>query len=313
MTTEKFSPFFTILGPGGVGGLLAGLLARRSHPVTVVAGGSTAARIASEGLRVESAAFGDFTARVAARPRLRRLPDASERARHVLFVAPKGTSLSAALDRVPPEAAADALIVPLLNGFEHMELLRSRYPRSLVAGAAIHVGAARVAPGHIEHTSPYTRVELAGSAAAGERTETLSAVLRDAGVGVRLVEDEERVLWEKYGFLLPTALVCAHTGLPIGEARVRHRTDMVGVVEEVAAVASARGVPLDTAAIIAMADERPAHTKPSMLFDRETGRPMELDPLGGALLRAAERAGVDTPTTARIVAGLRAVDRARLS
>ncbi|RNL81934.1 ketopantoate reductase family protein [Halostreptopolyspora alba] len=300
------------MGPGGVGGLLAGLLAHRGHPVTVVATESTATRIATEGLRVESPTFGDLTARVTALPSLASPPD-SDGGNHVVFVTPKATTLEAALDRVTEEATAGAVVVPLLNGFEHMDLLRRRLPRAHVTGAAIHVGATRDAPGHIRHTSPYTRIEIADSDAPEDSVADLAAALRDSGVEVELGASEDRVLWEKYGFLLPTALVCAHSGLPIGQARTRHRADMLGMVAEVAAVAEARGVPLDTERVIAMADDRPADTKPSMLFDRETGRPMELDPLGGALLRAAERAGVDTPVTARIVADLERVDRAATS
>jgi len=51
-----------ILGPGGVGGLLAGLLERAGTPVVVVARTSTAAVISTHGVRVDSVSFGDFVA-----------------------------------------------------------------------------------------------------------------------------------------------------------------------------------------------------------------------------------------------------------
>jgi 2-dehydropantoate 2-reductase len=41
--------------------------------------------------------------------------------------------------------------------------------------------------------------------------------------------------------------------------------------------------------------------KSSMQRDVEAGRPTELDAIGGAVLRAAEAQGVDTPTIARLV------------
>ncbi len=311
MTKEKTSPYFTIVGPGGVGGLLAGLLARRGHEVTVVAHEATATRIATEGLRVDSPVFGDLTTQVNAVSTLERSPGSN--AGHIVLVTPKATTLDSALDRIASEVTVDALVLPLLNGFEHMGLLRDRFDRAHVTAASIHVGAARVAPGHIRHTSPYTWMEIAASTAPTNLVARATSVLRDAGVGVELGAAEDRVLWEKYGFLLPTALVCAHSGLPVGQARVRHRADMLAVAAEVGAVADVRGVPLDIEGIIAMADDRPADTKPSMLFDRETNRPMELDSLGGALLRAAVQAGVDTPVTARIVADLQQIDRGATS
>jgi 2-dehydropantoate 2-reductase len=39
----------------------------------------------------------------------------------------------------------------------------------------------------------------------------------------------------------------------------------------------------------------------SMQRDQAAGRPLELDALGGALLRRAEKAGIDTPVTRRLV------------
>ena len=59
-----------VLGPGGVGGLLAALLARAGDSVVVLAGDSTARTIADRGLRVESRLFGDFQVRVNSAVRL---------------------------------------------------------------------------------------------------------------------------------------------------------------------------------------------------------------------------------------------------
>ncbi len=52
-----------VLGPGGVGGLVAGALDRAGTPVTVVARAATAETIAERGLSVSSVLLGDFLAR----------------------------------------------------------------------------------------------------------------------------------------------------------------------------------------------------------------------------------------------------------
>jgi 2-dehydropantoate 2-reductase len=44
--------------------------------------------------------------------------------------------------------------------------------------------------------------------------------------------------------------------------------------------------------------------KSSMQRDAEANRPIELDAIGGAVLRAARRLGLETPVTARLVAEL---------
>ncbi|WP_245928560.1 ketopantoate reductase family protein [Murinocardiopsis flavida] len=306
---------FTVLGPGGVGGLLAGLLARAGHDVTVVATEPTAERIAADGLRVDSAAFGDFTIEVAAEPELTRPTD-------VLIVAPKATALQDAVRRVAPEMVRGALVVPLLNGFEHMDVLRSAYPGAQVLAATIWVESTRVAPGHISQTSPFTTVELAaanadpdanaaadaGGAGPDERVDELAAHLRGIGFTTEVRDDEQLTLWQKVHFLMPTALVCSHAGAPIGVVRTDRRADLLGVMSEVGQVAARLGLTLDSDRVTAMADGIPPQTKPSMLRDREAGRAMEVDALGGAFLRAARRVGVDVPVTARIVADLERVD-----
>src|SRR3954466_14997488 len=145
---------FAVLGPGGVGGLLAALLARSGAAVTCLAEGSTAQAIATSGIRVESGQFGDFVAPLAAAERLSEPVD-------VCLVTVKATQLSEALDRLPPDVVGSALIVPLLNGVEHVELLRRHYPDATVVAATIRVESSRTAPGVIRHDSPFVGVELA--------------------------------------------------------------------------------------------------------------------------------------------------------
>ncbi|RCV56530.1 ketopantoate reductase family protein [Marinitenerispora sediminis] len=301
MPVGKLSPHFTVLGPGGVGGLLAGLLVRAGERVTVVASEATAEHITANGLRVESAVFGDFTA---APPAAARLAEPAD----VLLVAPKATALDAALDRIPADLVRGALVVPLLNGLEHVGHLRRRLPGAHVAAAAIRVESTRTAPGRISHTSPFTALELAAPGAPGGLVAAAAERLRGTGFTVTVSDDEARTLWEKFHFLLPTALVCTHAGSPIGATRADRRADLAAVVAEVAEVAARHGVALDSPGVLRVIDAIPPATKPSMLRDREAGRPMEVEALGGALLRAAAGVGVETPVTARLVADLERID-----
>jgi 2-dehydropantoate 2-reductase len=84
-----------VLGPGGIGGLLAGLLSRAGHRVICLAGETTAATLRQDGVRVRSGLFGDFTTRVDTDTVLREPVDAC-------LVAVKHTSLDAALDPSRP-------------------------------------------------------------------------------------------------------------------------------------------------------------------------------------------------------------------
>ena len=293
-----------VLSPGGVGGLLAGLLHRDGHDVTVVATESTADRIGRHGLRVDSAAFGDFTVRTPAAPRLREPVD-------VLVVGCKATALDDALDRIPAEHVRGALIVPLLNGFEHMRALRRRFTDATTVGAAIRVESTRVAPGHIVQSSPFAAFAIASDPDPGPRAAAFADAIQATGLTMSAQGTEDEILWRTMHFLLPTALVCTHAESAIGGVRTgERRADLLGVAGEVEKAAARIGVALDSDYIARAVDTIPPDTKPSMLRDREAGRPMEVDALGGAFLRAAREAGVETPVTARIVADLERVDAA---
>ncbi|MFD8234644.1 ketopantoate reductase family protein [Streptomyces sp. NPDC059696] len=283
-----------VLGPGGVGGLLAALLSRTGHRVICLSGEKTAQALRTDGIRVRSARFGDVTARVEADTELREPVDAC-------LVTVKHTALDTALARVPAPVLSDGLLVPFLNGVEHPAALRARYRPGRVAPAVIRVESTRVAPGVIEHGSPFAEIDLTGTDVPRARLDALAGAFAEAGPATRVLEDETAALWAKMSFLAPFALLTTRYGLPLGEVRTRHREELTALVEETAAISSACGGPADPARALARYDTFPPATKSSMQRDAEAGRPLELDAIGGALLRAAERHGIPAPVTARVV------------
>lgn len=283
-----------VLGPGGVGGLLAALLSRAGHRVICLSGEKTAETLRTDGIRVRSARFGDFTARVEADTELREPVDAC-------LVTVKHTALDAALARVPAPVLSDGLVVPFLNGVEHPAALRARYRSDRVAPAVIRVESTRVAPGVVEHGSPFAEIDLTGTDVPRPRLDALADAFAAAGPATRVLEDETATLWAKMSFLAPFALLTTRYGLPLGDIRTRHRDELTALVEETAAISRACGGPADPAQALARYDSFPPSTKSSMQRDAEAGRPLELDAIGGALLRAAERHGIPAPVAARVV------------
>ncbi|MEV7082564.1 2-dehydropantoate 2-reductase [Streptomyces sp. NPDC093516] len=300
MTNPANELTVAVLGPGGVGGLLAALLSRAGHRVICLSGEETAATLRTDGIRVRSTRFGDFTARVEAATELREPVDAC-------LVTVKHTALGPALRRVPAAAPGDGLLVPFLNGVEHPAALRARYRPDRVAPAVVRVESTRVAPGVIEHTSPFAEIDLTGTGVPRARLDALAEALGAAGPATRVQDDETATLWAKMSFLAPFALLTTRYGLPLGDVRARHRDELTALVEETAAISRACGGPSDPAQALARYDAFPPTMKSSMQRDAEAGRPLELDAIGGALLRAAERHGVPAPVTDRVVGELRLV------
>lgn len=301
MTIEDDKPMsVAVLGPGGVGGLLAALLSRRGDRVVCIARPSTCERLLADGISVRSKRFGDFKASVEAASELRSPVD-------VCFVAVKATELGSALDRVSRRSLGNALIVPFLNGVEHIAALREKYGEAVVP-ATIRVEATRVSPGVIEQASPFAFIELGlpgSDAARGQNLRSLAKHLVAAGLDVEIRSDEALMLWGKLGFLAPLALLTTHEKTTAGEVRTKHRSSLLSVVHEVAEVARKAGAPIDELATLKLFDSVPASMQSSMQKDAAAGRTTEIEAIGGAILRAAERLGVEVPVTTKLVADIR--------
>jgi 2-dehydropantoate 2-reductase len=266
-----------ILGPGGVGGLLAAVL---PDPVVV-------SRSPLSEIRLRSRVLGDRVSAVRSTQALSEPVD-------VLFIATKAVGLDDAVARI---AADPGVVVPLLNGVEHLAFLRERFAD--VVAATIRVEATRVAPGVIEQTSPFLRIELS---AHPEIAELLTA----AGIPAAVVEDEAQVMWSKLTRLNAIALTTTAHAAPIGAVRSEHRDELLAVVHETAAVATAEGASIDVGAVEReLLDEAHPELLSSMARDVAAGRPPELDAIGGAVLRAAARHGVPAPTVQRLVEAIR--------
>lgn len=311
-----------VLGPGGVGGLVAGVLYRDGVAVEVIAQESTADLIAERGLEVRSEMFGEFLARVPARARLTAQDTAGDALREtadniegrdndvdVLVVAPKAAGLRDALERIE---VAPRLVLPLLNGLDHIAVLRERFAPETVLAGTIRVESHRPEPGVIVHSSPFVLIDMATRyESALEPMQALGSVLEHAGIPVRVTlpvaaASEAQVMWSKLARLCALACTTSAYDLPLGEIRStpQLRADLIGAIEEACAVGQAEGA-ADVDPQVAIAELELAHPtlRSSMQRDIAAGRPPELDAIPGAVLRAGARHGIPCPTIARL-AGL---------
>jgi 2-dehydropantoate 2-reductase len=271
-----------ILGAGGIGGLVGAALARGEGEVVLLMRPDTLERYGGR-LVVESAVLGDFEVDVPAATAIDRDVD-------VLWVTTKAMQLEQSLALAPPEPIDGAVVIPLLNGVDHIALLRARY-RNVVAGA-IRVESERLAPSRIRQISPFIRVELAGA-------EPVAKALRAAGIDCRVRNDELSLLWDKLAFLAPVALATTALDAPFGAVRDDERYRRCQ--DEVLAVARAEGARVDEQALRALQEAVPDGMRSSMQKDVASGRQPELDAIAGPILRAGGRHGIPVSNTDELV------------
>lgn len=277
-----------VLGAGAVGGMLAVLLAEAGHDVTLLASDRTSTAINVDGLVLRSERFGERRASVPASPWLTAPVD-------VVVVAVKAPDLLAALTRVPASLVAGAAVAPLLNGTDHVPLLRAAFPLATVVPVTVAVEATRVAPGVVEHLSSF-----ADYAVVADRDipgADPADVLRSAGLDVDdSAPDEATLLWRKLAFLCPFALLTTSAREAIGPARDARPELLDALVAEACAAAAACGATVEEAAVGQRLRGMPATMRSSMLKDALAGAVLELDAIAGPVLRAGA-----APVTRRLV------------
>jgi 2-dehydropantoate 2-reductase len=285
-----------ILGAGGVGGLIAVALAKSGESVTLILRSEALKDYPAE-LSLESP-LGSFSVPVDRAASV-------DRAYDVLWVTVKATQLESALRSVTVAPEQLGAVVPLLNGMDHVALLRSRFGHDRVVPASIGVEAERAAPGKIIHRGMAIRLSFASL---GEsRLATTVDELKKFGFSCQFVPDEMKILWTKLSFLAPFALTTTAAGLNIGEVNADPvwRKRLEGVVREVVAVGTASGTPLDAAMILSFFDKTPPTGRSSMQKDVAASKPPEIDGIAGPILRRAEEHGIDVPFTRELAAMIR--------
>ncbi len=282
-----------ILGPGGVGGFLAAALSRAGEDVVIVARETTAEAIETGGIEVHSVRMGRFTARPAAAATL------GEKV-GVLFITTKATTLEPALERIHGEPG---LVVPLLNGLEHMARLRERFGAARVSAGVIRVESTSPGPGQVRQTSPFLRVDLAADdPALRPALDRLAGRLERAGVPTVVGGSEADALWSKLVRLVALACTTSASGEPIGLIRSdpQWRRTLVDAINEAAAVANADGAAVDPSGTLGELDEAHPDLRSSMYRDIVAGREPELDAIAGAVIRAGRRHRLECPTIERL-------------
>jgi 2-dehydropantoate 2-reductase len=282
-----------ILGAGGVGGLIGACLAHSGDSVTLVVRRETLSGYPKQ-LRLESA-FGNFTVDVAVACEVPAVD--------VLWLTVKATQLESALGEFTEPGKVRA-IVPLLNGIDHVAMLRSKYGAERVIPATIAVETERVGPGHIVHRSPFARLNVlsAGRPLLGNTVDELQKI----GFTCSYIDDEPTLMWGKMVFLAPFALTTTAADKSVGEILSDPEWRSLGVacVREACAVAKAEGANVDADKVLSGVAGMPGGMRSSMQKDVEQHRAPELDAIAGPILRGAKRHGIEVPATRKLVAAV---------
>jgi 2-dehydropantoate 2-reductase len=293
-----------IVGPGAMGCLFGGFLARAGEEVVLLDHRPERARqLSQNGLRIETPEGGFKVA-------INATADAEEiGAADVIFLCVKAFHTRAAFKRTAPCLGNKTLVLTLQNGLANVTRLAEglvNFER-IIGGTTGH-GAILLETGHVMHTG--TGDTVIGSmdyAAASSNLQTIKALLDKAGIATTITANLTSALWGKLVLNCAINPLAALTRLKNGELlREPALTDLLErVAEEAAAIAIANGLELPYPSAAARAKEvcsKTAENINSMLADVLRGSPTEIDEINGAVIGAATALGLRAPLNEALVA-----------
>jgi 2-dehydropantoate 2-reductase len=296
----------TIAGAGAMGCRFGAALAASGHDALLLDGWSAhVAAINDYGLRVTDER-GTRVVRVPAAP----FPAAADPADLVIVFA-KATATAAVAAAATGAIGPATLVLTLQNGLGNIEALLPYVPRDRLLAGTTTLGTELVGPGHIRALGSGETV--LGALAAGAACLSLAERIRDdfasAGLIAAASADVMAVIWGKVAFNCVMNSLCTIASIPVSAlALYPGFDDLAGtILREVAAVAAAEGVQVDTGSALALmkAQFDPAASGnhlASTLQDLLNGRPTEIAHLNGAIASRAAAHGLAAPANTLITA-----------
>ena len=300
-----------VLGAGGVGGYFGGRLAAAGEDVTFLVREGRARQL-GQGLRIEST-YGDAIVPVQAIEAGQAAPRPD-----IIMLACKSYGLTGALEAIAPHIRSETVVLPLLNGLNHVPLIASRFSEAIVWGGVAHIGATLAPDGTVRHLNDNHRLTVGprgddGTIVLAERF--VEAGLR-AGFDARLSRNIIQELWDKWVMLAPLAAATCLMRAPVGRIVAADGGErlMLDLVDECARIAEAEGHrPADDRleATRRMLTQQGSAFTASMLRDMEAGGPTEADHVIGDLIRRGAAHGLETPSLAIAWINLQAYEAGR--
>jgi 2-dehydropantoate 2-reductase len=293
-----------VVGAGATGGYFGGRLAQAGRDVTFLVRPARAEKLRAEGLQIVSP-HGDVTLV----PKLVMAGDVGEAFDAVLLTV-KGYSLAGAMDDFAAAVGPQTMILPVLNGMQHVDILSERFGKNAVAGCVCKVATTIDERGRIVQLAKMQDLvygEMDGSESA--RTARLDEMMQGAGFDARLSHTIEQEMWDKWIMLASVGgITCLMRG-NVGdvEAAPGGKAFALRFLDEVVKTVTALGHAPSPAFVAGMQDtlgRRGSTMNTSMYRDYMAGAAVEAEQILGDLAARAQRVGVDTPLLAASFAAL---------
>lgn len=274
-----------VVGAGALGGYFGGRMLEAGRDVTFLVRPQRAARLAERGLEIVSV---KGNLEIANPPTV----TADRLASHydVILLSCKAFDLADAIDAFAPAVGPQTMILPVLNGMQHLDILAARFGAAHVLGGQSKISATLDGEGRIHHLSRFHSISFGEqNGTRSSRIMALADTFGACGFDAHLSENILAEMWSKWVFIAAAAslgcLMRAQVGDIIAAGGVSYAT---GLMKECAMIAALNDYPQSASTMQfgeTMLTEEGSAFKPSMLRDIERGQRTEASHIVSDLLR----------------------------
>jgi 2-dehydropantoate 2-reductase len=293
-----------IVGAGSTGGFFGAKLAKAGRDVTFLVRPGRLSQLEQHGLSVISPA-GD----IEIKPQLVTAAQI-QGPFDIVLVAVKSYALDSALNDMASAVGPNTVILPLLNGMRHMELLTEKFGKDRLLGCACKVATSLDENGRIVQQGTFNDIaygELDGSDS--ERVAKVHEFMRDAGFDAKTSNTISRDMWEKWTLLAAMGSInCLMRGSIGDVVSVKGGREFAeGVIDEVVSIIQAVGCQLSGPFLAEARRLLTLEGSPqtsSMYRDLIAGRAIEADQIIGDLLVRARAKDLETSILSLVYSNL---------
>jgi 2-dehydropantoate 2-reductase len=293
---------YLVLGAGALGGYFGGMLVKGGADVTFLVRPARATQLQRDGLIVRTQDGNEVRSHVKTV-----LAGKLDGTYDVVLLTCKAYDLDAAMDAIAPAMGEQSVIVPVLNGVRHIDVLKEKFGAGRVLGGLTVINAALLPDGTIQQSQVRVNItaigELDGSTSS--RCTAIKASMEGGGIPVQISDNIMVMMWEKFFAFTVSATIASLSRSRAGViARAANGASFVSaVIDECSRVVTALGhppLPAFNAAgqIAALYSQSTSTYGPSILIDMEDGRPTEGEHTIGDLADRAAQAGISAPLIA---------------
>ncbi|MCE5331444.1 MAG: 2-dehydropantoate 2-reductase [Bacteroidales bacterium] len=290
-----------IVGLGGVGGYYGGLLAKQyaGHPeieIYFVARGAHLQKVKENGLTVITE-----TETFVARPTLATDNVLEIGTADYVILCTKSYDLHATIEQIKPCVGNETVILPLLNGADISERIRTLLPGTEVWNGCVYIVGRLNEPGVVESSGGLHDLFFGYEDQTSKRLLFMEKLMKDAGIKAFFSENIRMNIWRKFIFISTTASLTSYFNVGFRDLLTdeKRKATTIAFLNEVAAVAKAEGVVFDTDIVdtaVHHIERLPFGATSSMHSDFKAGRNTELDTLTKIVIDMGKKHGVATPT-----------------